>query len=91
MIKLMPVKKCRINVGNKYRQATWWLNFLRAHRKKHLIQGAFCIQEGVKFSLDEFYNNALRPYNGRLIMFGSRQCIEFDSEKDYTFFVMKWS
>ena len=91
MTKTSSAKKCRINVGRKYKSAAWWLNFCKAYRRDFITIKAFRMIENERFSIDEFYNNLLKPYNARMIMFGERQCIEFNSKKDFTFFVMKWS
>ena len=85
------MKKYRVNVGNKHRLSAWWLNFLKAYRQDFIRTSGFHLAEGTRFSIDEFYNNLLKPYNGRIIMYGQRQSIEFDSKKDFTFFVLKWS
>jgi hypothetical protein len=81
--------KHRVKIGKDYQKYPWWINFCKSARP-HLIE-KYSLTTNLKLSLDQIYNNLLRPYNARIIMFGERQTVEFDSKADYTFFVLKWS
>lgn len=83
--------KHRVKIGKDYQKYPWWINFCKSARPR-VIEGYNSDPfNDLRFSVDALYNELLKPYNARMVMFGERQSIEFNSKEDFTFFVLKWS